>query len=464
MAVTEAGGLSVRRGPAAEQKTSAPHAILFLFMASLMLPIVLNIGPFALSPSRLFCLLAFFPCLFMWLTGKAGPVRTFDFMFLFAASWAALTMLVNHGIAGGYERAGFIIVEWVGGYLFGRTMIRSANDFRAYLKMAMAALVVMLPFGILESQSGRPIIIEALSRFIETEPVIDHDVRLGLERAQVIFPHPILYGIFCAAMLGIVSRGLSFGSSAFTSVVRIGVIAINTICSVSSGAWLLFLIQSAFLIYDWIMRNVVQRWQLLLFGFITMYLLLMLVAESSPVKVFVRYLTLNPASGHYRIAQFDAAILNVFDNPIFGLGGRDWVRPRWMIPSIDNYWMVLAVRHGAVLFVVFLGGILLNMYRIGRKRMADPADRALQVGYLISLGSFLIAVITVHVWSNMNVWFMFFLGAGVWMIGARERGEEPEAPDPEDPSAAPAAASRYSRFAPKPKATTGQRQVARRKR
>lgn len=463
MAVAEAGTLPLRTGPVMEKRTGTSPAILFVFMASLMLPIVLNIGPFALSPSRLFCLLAFFPCVFMWLSGKAGPFRAFDFLFLFAAFWAALTMLVNHGIALGYERAGFIVVEWVGGYMFGRTMIRSAQDFRTYLKMAMAALIVMLPFGMLESQTGDPIIIEALSRFIETEPVIDHEVRLGLERAQVIFPHPILYGIFCAAMLGIVARGLNFGSGGFGSFARIVVVGINTVCSVSSGAWLLFLIQTSFLMYDWIMRNVMHRWKLLLFGFITMYLLLVLVAESSPVKVFVRYLTLNPASGHYRIAQFDAAIINVYNNPIFGLGGHDWVRPRWMIPSIDNYWMVLAVRHGAVLFFVFLGGILYNMYRIGQRKMADPVDQAMKAGYLISLGSFLIAVVTVHVWSNMNVWFMFFLGAGVWMLNARETGGDEELVS--EPSAeAPKPTSRYSRFAPKPKATQERRIGKRRER
>ena len=449
MAVAQVDPIRTGRLPVAKPEAGTSPVILFLFMASLMTPIVLNFGPIAMAPSRLFCLIAFFPCLFLWVSGKAGPWRPFDFFLFFSAGWAALTFLINHGIAGGYERAGFVLVEWIGGYFFGRTMVRCAKDFRTYLKMAMYALVFMLPFAILETQTGTPIIIHILSNVIETEPTVTNEARLGLERAQVIFPHPILYGIFCAAMLGPIVRGLNLGASGFTVFSRIGVITVSTICSVSSGAWLLYLIQVAFLMYDRIMRTVKQRWFLLLLAVVFMYIVIDIAAKSSPVKVFVRYLTLNSASGHYRIAQFDAAIQNVFNNPFFGLGVNGWVRPRWMIPSIDNYWMVLAVRHGAVLFFSFLIGILISMWQIARSRPKDHEVREMRIGYLIALGSFLIAVVSVHVWSNINVWFMFFLGAGVWFLDAEQ--------EKEDDAAEPAAAGRR-RPAPSPRGRVAERE------
>ncbi|MEM6825017.1 MAG: hypothetical protein AAF566_07890 [Pseudomonadota bacterium] len=479
MAVAQVDPIGTRRVPVAKAETSTSPVILFLFMAALMMPVVLNFGQFALSPSRLFCLVAFFPCLFLWVSGRLGPWRPFDFLLIFSASWAALSFLVNHGIAGGYERAGFTIIEWVGGYFFGRAAIRCAKDFRTYLRMVVIALMFMLPFAILETQTGTPIIIEILSRVIETENIVFNEARLGLERAQVIFPHPILYGIFCAAMLAPVVRGLNMGAGTGTIVARFSVITVSTICSVSSGAWLLYLIQAAFLIYDRVMRAVKQRWFLLFLAVVFMYVAIDIAANSSPVKVFVRYLTLNSASGHYRIAQFDAAIINVFNNPFFGLGSKDWIRPRWMISSIDNYWMVLSVRHGAVLFFVFLIGILISMYQISRSRPKDPEVREMRVGYLISLGSFLIAVVSVHVWSNMNVWFMFFLGAGAWFIDAEQEAAD-EAQEPakrgrqassrrqtyavddisnadaeEEQPFDTAAASRYSRFPAKSRAPAG---------
>ncbi len=452
--------------------------LLCLFVIALMTPVILNIGPFAFTPSRLFVLLVFFPVVGLWLSGRAGPVRLLDFTLIFAASWAALSVIVIHGVAKGYERAGFIFLEMVGGYFFGRTAIRSAKDFNTYMKFAMGALIFMLPLGILETRTGEPLIIDILSRFIESDRAVDNDMRLGLHRAQVIFPHPILYGVFCAAMLGPVARGLNYGTGMFRSMARIGLVAGNTFCSVSSGAWLMFLVQAAFLIYDRVLRSVSRRWLLWFIAVGSLYLLVEVAANSSPFKVFVRYFTLNSASGFYRIAQFDAAMVNILDNPIFGRAFNGWVRPRWMIPSIDNYWLVLTVRHGLPMFFVFLGGILVTMYRMGRLRLSDPLVSEIRAGYLIGLGGFLLAVVTVHVWSNVNVWFMFFLGSGMWLFDAERRTEDDPVPETGQGGGAPSTGkartekaadvepspvqSRYSRFPARPK--TPGRSVGRRRR
>ena len=467
-------GLSRRQAMVVPDGTT--HSVIIcLFIMSLMLPIILNVGPLAMPPSRLFVLLMFFPSFGLWLSGRAGPKRAMDYLLLFAASWASLSVLFHHGIGGGYERAGFIVVEMVGGYFFGRSFVRSARDFKIYLGFAMGALIFMLPFGLLESQSGAPIIIDALARVFETEAVIDHEIRLGLERAQVIFPHPILYGVFCAAMLGVVVRGLNFGSGFFASAMRVGVITVNTICSVSSGAFLMFIVQAGFLVYDRVMRTVKARWRLMLLGVILAYVFLALVADSSPSRVFVRYFTLNASTGHYRIVQFDAVMDNILRDPLLGIGFKPWTRPHWMIPSIDNFWLVITVRHGIPFFLAFLGGILLTMYRLGKLRFVDPMVGEMRSGYSISLGGFLLAIITVHVWSNINVWFMFFLGAGMWMFDAKQ-ADAVEAPsnarartpahtrnrnidaeanegsdDVEAETAPQAVQSRYTRFPVKPK-------------
>lgn len=464
MAIAQIDPGAARDYPQVSSASVVRPVLLFLFIVSLMTPVVLNAGPFALSPSRLFVLLAFFPVMGMWLVGRAGPYRLQDFTLLFAASWAALSVIVIHGVANGYERAGFLFLEMVGGYFFGRTVIRSAQDFRVYMKLVMGALIFMLPFAIVETRSGEPMIIAALSQFIETEPLVDTTRRLGMERAQVIFPHPILYGVFCAAMLGPVVRGLNYGAGAFRSVLRVLLVMGNTICSVSSGAWLMFLVQSAFLVYDKIFRSIRTRWLLWFLAVAALYLLVEVAANSSPFKVFVRYFTLNSASGHYRIAQFDAAVGNVISNPLFGRAYSGWVRPRWMIPSIDNYWLVLTIRHGLPMFMVFLSGILITMYRMGRLKFANPWVHEIRAGYLIGLGGFLLAAITVHVWSNTNVWFMFFLGSGMWLFDAtRQTDDAPEEPPRGSPAigrrdgapeTAPEAAvgddvpiqSRYSRF------------------
>lgn len=427
MAVTETDQVMPRGRIAVVRDNSTNPLILFLFIASLMMPIVLSIGPFNVSPSRLFAILLFFPSVGLWLAGHAGKKRTLDFLLIFAACWASIAIFYHHGF-GFYERAGFIFVEMVGGYFFGRTFVRSAKDFMAYMGFVVGALMFMLPFGVLESLTGDPIIIETLSGFVRTEPVIDHQVRLGLERAQVVFPHPILYGVFCAAMLGVMVRAVNYQSSGFTSVFRIGLVMINTICSVSSGAWLMFIVQSGFLMYDRIMRTIKLRWRLMLIGVVSMYLLVEVAANSSPFRVFVRYFTLNANSGHYRIAQFDAVMVNILRDPLLGIGFKPWTRPRWMIPSIDNYWLVITVRYGMPYFFSFLGGVLFTMYHLGRLKFADPKVSEIRAGYLISLGGFLLAAVTVHIWSNMNVWFMFFLGAGMWMFDAEladKAGDQP---------------------------------------
>ena len=65
---------------------------MFLFIVSLMMPIVLQFGTFNVSPSRLFVVLLFFPSVGLWLAGHAGKKRALDFLLIFAAVTFRLLM------------------------------------------------------------------------------------------------------------------------------------------------------------------------------------------------------------------------------------------------------------------------------------------------------------------------------------------------------------------------------------
>ena len=75
------------------------------FAFSLVLPNYFFLGPLRLAPFLLLLVASFLPLVLLWAGGRAGDVRLPDLMVLGAASWAALSLLVNEGVGRGWEPA-----------------------------------------------------------------------------------------------------------------------------------------------------------------------------------------------------------------------------------------------------------------------------------------------------------------------------------------------------------------------
>ena len=406
---------SVIQSPTAAEKTKA-GVLVWLFFWALISPVFIDLGPFGLPLYRLILIFTVVPCMIMWILGRLGPIRIADLLVLAFTIWAAVCMVFNHGLVAQYEFIGFTFVDTAGGYFLGRALIRNAATFLGMVKVHLITLVFLMPFAMLETQTGAPLLIELLQPYIRTQPVIDHEVRLGLERAQTVFQHPILFGIYAAGILGSVFFGLGFRASKLSTVLRTTVVTVCTICSVSSGAFLALIIQVAFIIYERVMSPRAWRWKVILLLVAIFYILTDLVTNRSVVQIVIANLTLNPSTGFNRIRIWEYGTQNVAANPIFGLGLRDWVRPAWMVASLDNFWLLVAMRYGYPGIFLYLGAFLLLLWQLGTAKSLSALTTDIRRGVLISLGGVMIAAITVSLWGPIYSWLMFTLGGIVWIL------------------------------------------------
>jgi hypothetical protein len=104
--------------------------------------------------------------------------------------------------------------------------------------------------------------------------------------------------------------------------------------------------------------------------------------------------------------------------PWFGTGvPGEWVRPEWMFSgSMDNFWLLMAVRHGVLAFVLIALTCWTMLRRIGKTHLTDPQLINARKGLLFALIAMMVSMCTVHLWTATYCLFMFLLGSGSWLI------------------------------------------------
>ena len=431
-------GVVLRRTavPGFGQERGLPILVIIFFF-SLMLPILLPVGPFLLMPHRLFLLIAFFPLVFMLFTGKAGQILLIDKLMMAGTAWACLALLVNHG-ASGIEPLGMHTLEFFGAYLVGRVCIRSAQDFLAFVRFFFVIVLVLAVFAAAEAITHRPILLDLIPRSIAPA---ETGMRWGMRRAQTVFVHPILFGAFVSTGFGLFWYVLrvkgGFGTSFFGSFMS----GIATVFSLSTGALISIVMQCIFIGWDLVSRGIRKRWTI--FGGLcaAAYITVDLISNRTPFHVLVTYASFNTASAYNRINIWIYGTNNVERNPIFGIGMGDWARPTWMSASVDNFWLLLTMQFGLPMIICFIPAVLLIVRQVALRDFKTPLERACQAGFLTSLGGAALAGGTVHYWHTIMAFMLFFFASGIWMITAREddEGDGDAVPDDPEPS------TRYTR-------------------
>lgn len=407
---------SAGRSPGAR---GMPTAVV-LFLVSLLLPMTVYLGPLRLLPHRIYLLIAFLPLVMALLSGRAGRLVLPDYLIAGSTIWAALAVFVSQPGPAVIEPIGILFVEFLGAYLVGRVAIRNAGDFRIFLRVFFGIVLFLLPFAAIEAFLHR----NMLREFIPfTGAGIDYQ-RWGLRRAQTVFAHPILYGVFVSTALGLFWYALQPAAGTFKRVA----IAILTFCatflSLSSGAIVSFAVQSICISWDFLFRRTIPRhWKVLTSGAVLLYITLDALSNRTPFHLLLDY-TFSSSTGYYRIVIWRWGIQNVWANPIFGLGldVGEWERASWMGRSVDNFWLVLAMQYGLPTLFALAFAIFFIARKLTRMSLASPMDRACRTGFLVSLAGIVIAGGTVHYWHAMMAFFTFFVGSGVWMITGGAEG------------------------------------------
>ncbi|MEZ5885394.1 MAG: O-antigen ligase family protein [Paracoccaceae bacterium] len=413
--------------------------VVWLYLLCVITPITFNIGSVALTPLRLLLLIMVLPLSARLFSGEYGRVLAVDIFFFLHIMWATVAIAVNNP-SRVVENVGSTAVEFLGGYLVARAYIRTPDQFEKLIKALVIIIILLLPFGLPELKTGKPVIptfIESLPGLSSVED-IDNPKRLGMERVQNVFAHPIHYGLFCSVAFTLLLLGLHERLSLFKRIAGCLIIFAGVFISLSSGALLAVLLQVGLLIWALALWRVPNKWLILLGLMALAYVTIDLLSNRTPMKVIMSYATFSAQTAYYRANINEWGMFNVRQNPIFGLGLRNWIRPAYMQKgSVDDFWLVIAMKFGIPGFLLLAIGYFHGLFKVGLASL-DFSARAtrLRLAWVITFCGLSFTLTTVHVWTAMYSFVFFIFGAGICMIGWRPEDFGSEAAATPEPQSA----------------------------
>lgn len=426
-----------------------------LFLLGIFLPIGFSIGPLQLNIVRLILMVMAVPLFFQLLSGRFGRMLPVDYFFIAHVAWMSIALSVNNPDQV-VQQAGSVGLEFLGGYLLGRAYIRTRRQFMTFCQMAIWAIVLLLPLWIIETQTGRSLIIDMINRLpgVSSFAIMNTDVRLGLERVQGPFPHPISFGLFCSLMVPICFFAFRQSMSTGKRLLLATLVFLSAFLGLSAGVLMALTLQMGLIIWYLLLRNVTGRWLILTGLFVLIYIIVDLLSNRDPIRVFITYMTFSPESGYWRLTIFDWGWMNIFGSaengippaPIFGIGLNDWIRPVWMVsPSVDNFWLLTTMRYGVPGFLFLVIGFFWAVWAVGRKNLeGDEELLDIRRAWVFVFVGMSVTLTTVHIWFTLYSFVFFFLGGGIWLLSAQPRSAKETNCDEAVQTAE--RATRYSRF------------------
>lgn len=417
------GELGIR--PAQRLKTSVIWPAVLLFYASLLpLEAKIDLGNLRIYAFRISLFICFPWIIQKLLSGRIrlGPV---DVMLILASIWMAVAMSMTEGFSRGMESGGVQGFDLFTSYMVGRCALQTPGAFARLFKFALPGLIIVGLSMMFESVARqlfvRPLFASIFGGIASEAGQIFLEQRLGFLRAYGPFPHPILAGLHMACFLPIYSLAIR------NRWVRVGGIAASLLglFSISSASFMAFVVNSLLVLYDRLQLKVRQlSWKALLVALAFPLLLIQIYSQNGLLSVVVRYLTLNPATGSYRMLVWNETMDDVAASPLFGIGFHEWTRPIWMISSsIDNHWLLMTVRFGIPEALLLAMATILTIFRISMAAGKAPKQvRDLLVGLAITLSVMALLMFTVSLWGNTFAWFALLLGAAAGLDRPRMRG------------------------------------------
>ncbi len=421
-------GIVSSSGQTSTKSEALPWPVV-LYVLAVIVPIGINAGPLALTALRLLLLVLVVPLMVNVFTGKYGKVYPTDYFFVLHIFWAGVAIYINNPTQM-VQQIGSVGMEFLGGYAVGRAYIRSTDAFVKLCKLLVFTVCCMIPFALYETLTGRPILVEIIRKLpaVTSVPIINIEARLGLERVQGSFAHPIHFGLYCSVAFSlafVALRGTVSNMRRFITSILIGA---TGFLALSSGALTAIFIQAALIVWATMFASVKQRWWILVVLFALAYVVVDVLSNRSPIKVFMSYATFSAHNAYWRAIIFDWGVGNVIGSvekgivgsPIFGIGLNDWIRPHFMNSgSMDNFWLVMAVRYGLPGLILLAIGYIYAIARIMRRNFEGNERLTLiRRAWVFTFLGLTFTLCTVHVWTNIYSFTFFMFGAGIWLLAA----------------------------------------------
>ena len=390
-----------------------------LFLASLVVPWVVTVGPVTLSISRVILLAMLLPCLAKWIGGASGRIRASDIALLLFCLWSAMSLVVVQGPASAMQSAGILFVETMGPYLVARCYIRDADDFFDMARMLFRACGFSLSVRALRGTTGRNVLLELFAAILPSYPDAGKDIRAGLRRAQVAFEHPILFGICAGSAFALTHLVLGHRIPLFQRWLKTGLVGATALLSLSSAPIAAIVVQAVLMMWNGLLRKSPYRWKFLWVLLLAAYLAVVFGSNQTPIQFYISHFTFDPHTGWHRLLIWEYGSASVLNYPLFGVGLGDWERFSWMSPSVDMFWLLNFMRYGipgGVLMVLSFFAVFLG---VSFRKGLDERLIAYRTAYLTVMMAFFLVGWTVHFWGAAYLWFLFLLGSGVWLLDVR---------------------------------------------
>ncbi len=440
-------------GPNASSGRTTTPLLVILYLFAVVLPIYVHAGPLLLSALRVLLLLTILPLMAKLLIGRYGRLMLPDIFFVLHTLWMIVALAYNNPDRV-IQQTGSVGVEFIGGYIISRACIRDRESFLGMVKWLSTIIILLLPFSLLEARTGNPTLINLIRSLpgVGSVAVVYAEPRFGIERVQSTFAHPIHFGLLCSVAFSLAFVSMKSVWSRAKNIFISGIVFCSGLLALSSGAFLALILQIGLILWNWALRRLHWRWWLLVGLFATLYVAIDLLSTRTPIRVFMTYATFSPHTAYWRSIIFEWGMINVWDNPIFGIGLNDWVRPSYMVSgSMDNFWLVLAVRYGIPGMMVLTIGFLAGLFRVMAVSLkGDEQLINIRRAWVFTMVGLSFTLATVHIWTNIYSFVFFIFGAGMWLLSADPNTNSASDDDTTGTDMPPKRPeNRYTRFPPK---------------
>lgn len=426
MAITDNSsgyGMPQGRGTASLRSALNTGSLAFpvkLFLVCVAIPFAFGLGPVVMTGVRLVLIFLIPVMAVRLISGKAGKMLPTDVLFFLHWLWIGITIGI-HNPESMIQNVGATGVEFLGGYFLGRTFIRTKADMIGLIRFSILLVVLSLPFAVFETLTGRPILIEILNSVPGVKGAVRaySEKRLGLNRVQMDFATPIHYGVYCTIVFSFCYFGLKDVYGKFKRYLATMVIFACVFFSLSSGALLPVMLQLFMIIWAFSFRKSDRRWWYLLGWLAFCYVTIDLLSNRTPYRVFMTYATFSPGTAYWRAAINQFGMDNVWEHPFIGIGFGYWKRPSWMqANSVDNFWLLMAMRHGIPGFLLVAAGYGVALWQVifAKLGAGDPVLLRLRLAWVFTFFSLAMTLNTVHIWSEIYSLIFFHIGAGLWLV------------------------------------------------
>lgn len=436
--------------------TGLPWPVVF-YLIAVVTPINASLGPIFLTSVRAVLLVMFVPMLLRLFNGTLGRLLLVDIFFIIFVVWGILAFATTSP-SQAISQGGSVGLEFIGGYLMGRVYVTDRNSFIALCKFLVVLVVISAPFALYETFTGATVISDFINKIpgIYSNPNVMAEKRMGFERVQYTFVHPIHYGLFCSVAFSLCFVALKDVYTPSRRFLSSMVIMLAGFLSLSSGALLAIVLQIFLIGWSLIFAPTKHRWWLLVGLFFLAYLAIDLLSSRAPIYVFMSYATFSAHNAYWRSIIFDWGVKNILGDaienipasPWVGIGLNDWIRPPYMHSgSMDNFWLVIAVRYGIPGFIFLLIGYISAIFKV-MKRNFDGNSSLLQIrrGWVFTFLGLSFTLSTVFVWTNIYSFVFFVFGSGIWLITVDDADSEEAALTEKPPSKDEVLRAQYTRF------------------